>query len=238
MKALPYLGLFFFLCAMHPLKAQTAKKNIVGIVKDGQTLQPVPYAHAFSSSLGTYTNERGIFSLPADTADMLHISHINYQFHRVPVRDIQHDTLFVFLRPRDKVLDEILVRGLPTEEKFKQQILNTQIEPTAEEVHAKNNIGQTKKLFLSGYVPTMGSEDNYRNYTRGPQGVSFFSTGPSKGLFKAFGNISRSRQLWKTISLSTLPIATDTLWNRIGFPRRDSLVSDSLQPATTKTFHE
>ena len=137
MKVLPYPWLFCFLCEMHSLQAQTEEKNIMGIVKDGQTLRPVPYAHAFTSALGTYTNEQGEFSLPAGLIDTLRISHINYRTHAVAVSDITHDTLFVFLTTKDQQLDEVLIRGLPSEDRFKQQVLGTRIQLSVEEVHAK-----------------------------------------------------------------------------------------------------
>lgn len=95
------------------------------------------------------------------------------------------------------MLEEVNVFAFSGEEKFKKKILHLQINSTIEEVHAKNNIEYAHKLCLMGVVPGMNSEDNYKYYLNRPQGVSLFSTNPSKGLVKAIKNIKRASEVVK-----------------------------------------
>ena len=62
------------------------------------------------------------------------------------------------------------MRGLPTEEQFKNQLLRAQLQPSREEVHARTNIAYARELYLSGYVPTMNSRDNYQWQLQEPPG--------------------------------------------------------------------
>lgn len=187
--------LYCLLFATHPLAAQPEERKIFGVVKDAQTLQPVPSAHVVGTRTGTYSDQRGWFVLSVEATDTLCFSHINYRAYNVVASTLTQDSLFVLLQPKDFLLREVTVRGLPDEEKFKRQILQTQFSLTQEEVAARENFSYARKLFLSGYVPTMNSRDNYDWHAREPSGVTLFSSGPNQGLLRAGKNIFRYKNL-------------------------------------------
>ena len=172
------------------LAAQT--HSLYGIVKDVQTLDAVPAAHLVTSRTGTFSDEEGRFVISVSGADTVCFSHVSYHRHCQVVTNLTCDTIIVLLMPNDMLLQEVVVRGLPTEEQFKYQLLSANSSPSREEVHAAANFANARALFLSGYVPTMNSRDNYQRQLQEPQGVTLFSSGPTKGLFKAIKDLSRT----------------------------------------------
>ena len=178
----------------HSLVAQSQEKVIQGIVKDQQTLQVVPAVHVVTSRQGTFSDRKGAFSLVATPSDTITLSHVNYQSYYLPTDAIK-DTLLIFLHPRDLLLQEVVVRGLPTEEQFRNELLRISLAPNREEMHAIANVAYAQQLYLSGYVPSMNSQDNYQWQLRQPHGITLFSSGPTKGLLKAIKNLSRRQRL-------------------------------------------
>ncbi len=176
---------------MGALSAQSQEQVVCGFVKDQQTMESVPSVHVVGAREGTFSDQNGYFRILAFPRDTLRFSHINYQTHTVLANSFS-DTIRVFLRTNDFLLKEVTVRGLPSEERFKRQLLRTRPTISAEEINARTNFAYTHQLFLSGYVPTMNSEDNYRWHSQEPQGITLISSGPTGGLIKAFRNLSRN----------------------------------------------
>lgn len=169
------------------------QEMIVGQVFNLQTREPIPFAHIVSAKLGTTTNLDGKFRIPAHAGDTLLITHVNYEPLRVMITS---DSMNIYLRPGDVLLDEIIIGLLPSEDQFKKRLLESRVAPTKEEAAATQTMHLAKILFLSGYTPEMSSYDNYKEYSRDPQGVSIFSSDPSKGLIKSIQNISRYHSLF------------------------------------------
>lgn len=164
---------------------------------DAQTLKPIPFVTVISSNIGSSSNLEGLFSLSTGIGDSIYFSHVNYYQKIIHTENFSIDPIAIYLSPKDVLLDEIIVNGLPTEVKLKKQILQTRIQPGKEEVNATNNIFNSRLLYLSGYEPEMNELDNYRNFIQGPQEVTFFSTNSSRGLLKTFKNMSRNRTHFK-----------------------------------------
>jgi len=205
---------------MGALSAQSQEQVVCGFVKDQQTMESVPSVHVVGAREGTFSDQNGYFRILAFPRDTLRFSHINYQVH-TGLADSSSDTIRVFLQTNDLLLKEVTVRGLPSEERFKRQLLRTRPTISAEEINARTNFAYTHQLFLSGYVPTMNSEDNYRWHSQEPQGITLFSSGPTGGLIKAFRNLSRnysksffSEKAYPSIEDSTSTKELDILWRR------------------------
>ncbi len=93
------------------LVAQSEERVVWGIIKDQQTLQPVPAVHVVVAQRGTFTDRNGSFAIEVMPTDTIAFSHVNYQPVQV-VAPATADTLFLLLTSRDLLLHEVIVRGL------------------------------------------------------------------------------------------------------------------------------
>ena len=201
----------FFLCCFmllfsHTLFSQrlvVQPRQLQGWVQDGESFQPVSFAHVLIGNTGTETDAEGRFIIEANPGDTLRITHVSYQTFVLAVQENMRDSLLITLQPRAHMLREVDIFGLPTEEAFKQEILQLRIAPSMEEEHAKQNILYARQLFLLDVTPEMNSLDNYLWYQNRPQGVSLFSTNPSRGLSRALKQISRSKQFSQLIRMNS-----------------------------------
>ena len=209
---------------MGALSAYSQKRVICGIVKDHQTLEPVSSVHVVGTRQGTFSDQNGYFHIRTFPTDTLRFSHINYQAHTV-LADSSSDTIQIFLQTNDFSLKEVTVHGLPSEERFKRQLLRTRPTITSEEIHAHTNFAYAHQLFRSGYVPTMNSEDNYRWHSQEPRGITLFSSGPTGGLTKAFRNLSRNRNI-------------PSLLEKSSFPEKNSISKEGLKQLQRKPLVE
>ncbi|WKN41669.1 carboxypeptidase-like regulatory domain-containing protein [Tunicatimonas pelagia] len=213
---------------MSALTAQSQERVVCGIVKDQLTLEPVSSVHVIGAREGTFSDQNGYFLIHTFPTDTLRFSHINYQTHTV-LADSSSDTIRVFLQTNDFLLKEVTVLGLPSEERFKRQLLRTRPTITTEEIHARTNFAYSHQLFLSGYVPTMNSEDNYRWHIQEPRGITLFSSGPTGGLIKAFRNLSHNYDVPLLDKVS--PSKEDsTSTERLDILRRRPLVKQYFTP--------
>lgn len=231
MIRLSCIAILLFACSYQKTLAQAELRKIRGVVKDAQSFEAVSIANISTALQGTYTDLDGHFVFTLKSNDTLHISHISYYPYEIVMEDMEQDTLQIFLMPRDHTLQEVVIRGLPSEEKFKRNMLRLKVKPTAEEVQAKTNTNFARYYFLSGYVPQMNSDDNHNWYVAGPQDVTFFSSGPSGGLVRALRNVDRSQRLLKPVQMHHDQSLPDSLWQNVQKQIRmekDSVTQDSL----------
>jgi hypothetical protein len=226
-----FIAILLLACYSQKAFAQTELRKIWGVVKDAQSHEAVSIANISTAAQGTYTDLDGHFSFTIQNSDTVRITHINYHPYDLLIQDMVQDTLQIFLMPRDHTLQEVVIRGLPSEEKFKQEMLQLKIQPTMEEIQAKTNVNFARYYFLSGYVPQMDSDDNHNWYVAGPQSVTIFSSGPNGGLVRALRNVNRSQRLLRPIRLHQNQVLPDSLWQNVQKQRKmesDSVVQDSL----------
>lgn len=98
-------------------------------------------------------------------------------------------------------MQELIIRDYLPEEQLKQEMLEYEVEYTLEEVNAINNVQQSTILYKKGYVPEMNSLDNFKYYMKEPQGVTLFSSNPSKGLIKSLKRLSQQKKNYYPHSL-------------------------------------
>lgn len=162
----------------------------LGWSKTPQAEENIPFAHVLCFSFWQQHQPGWGFPNSCLQWGYNQFSHINYHSLSILVSS-ELGTLIVRLIPKDYLLDDVVINTLPAEEEFKKQVMQTEIVSSKEKSNADVNRVNSKKLFLSGYVPEMNSEGKYKQYIRGTQGVSIFSGDPSKGLAKSFKNILR-----------------------------------------------
>ncbi|MBR09813.1 MAG: hypothetical protein CMP48_19265 [Rickettsiales bacterium] len=195
-----------------------AQQQVIGRILEESTLSPIPFAHIRTDSIGTISNKEGWFQIIADSKDTIWVSHVNYV--QKPLTLVHtNDTLTVYLTPAITKLNEVIISQFPSEEKLKSELIKHDVPMSQEEYSAKQNMKLATMIYLSGYTPKMTSWDNYNEFIRGPQGVSIFSSDPSKGLFKSIRNLSKKNyfhyntqiKLDSTLSLFKLRKPLDTL---------------------------
>ncbi|WKN33745.1 hypothetical protein PZB74_10450 [Porifericola rhodea] len=181
----------WFLCYSLNIFAQNEGRVIWGIVKELPTYQAVPIVNIQGGIKGAYTNVEGEFSLRVIEGDTLSVTHINYYPLRLILNEEDEDTIQIFLFARENTLKELVIRGLPSEEKFVNDLLEHRGQKTSQELLSEKNTSLAHAYFLIGYVPEMDGVDNHKWYVAGPRMVTFFSSGPSKGILRAFKNIDK-----------------------------------------------
>jgi len=108
------------------------------------------------------------------------------------------------------VLPELIIREYLPEEELKNEIINHNVTISIEETNAINNVASSTILYLQGYVPEMNSLDNFKNYIKEPQGVTLFSSDPSKGLIKTIKRLSQQSKTFNQSRLNLNNIKSDT----------------------------
>lgn len=96
-------------------KDSTAYIEISGSVMERLTKEPVPYCSVSleGTTLGTITNNNGKFVLRVPDSlfsRRLHVSHIGYESHLIPVAFIEGTPIDVYLNPRIVPLQEVIFR--------------------------------------------------------------------------------------------------------------------------------
>lgn len=162
--------------------AQTFEKFLKGTVLDAKTGLPVSSVTLISSRSGAITNAEGHFSIDIEKSDTIIFTHVNYHRIQLYTSLLNDDMVKVILTPKTIVLDEIIISDIPSVEEFKSDVLQIRIAPSANEINAVHNFQNTNLIFMSGYIPPMNSEDNYKNFLKGPQPFNLFSTDKTKGI--------------------------------------------------------
>ena len=163
---------------------------LTGVVWDAESFQPIPYANVYTTKAGTFTDLNGEYRIRINANDTLTISHISYQSQTSAISG-NIENQFFWLKPLMNTLSEVIIRPLPSEQDMKGIILQTKTEQSLQNIYGVQNLKTIQNMYWGGYKPEMNSMDNYLNYRRGPQGVSFFSTSPNRGLGRVLKNIRR-----------------------------------------------
>lgn len=85
--------------------------NINGIIKDAETLQPIPYVNIYSENelksnlTGSISNENGEFTIAKNKTKII-FSHINYELLSI---DSDGNLSEIMLKPKNYILDEIVI---------------------------------------------------------------------------------------------------------------------------------
>ena len=189
--------------------AQNVPVTLSGHVRDKQTDAPVSFTHIVGNERQIIANSEGEFSIRVSIGDTLTFSHVNFDRYSVLISDIPEKDIIIFLKKKEHLLKEIIIRDHLPEDEFKQGIVEHEVKYTEAEVNAINNVEFSTVLYKSGYVPEMNSLDNFKNYIKEPQGVTLFSSDPSKGLIRSIKRLNHQK---RTLSDQTLILnKTDTV---------------------------
>jgi hypothetical protein len=119
--------------------------KIKGVVKDSETLQPIPYVSIYSenelknNSTGSISNENGEFTILINNKSKVVFSHINYEPFSI---ESDGNLKEILLKPKFYVLDEVVVSNVKPKD-YLTKIINS----------SKNKID--KNTLLKGYYREM-----------------------------------------------------------------------------------
>lgn len=182
--------------------------EVKGILTDTLTTQPIASAHIWTRHFNSVSNADGSFSILALPNDSIHFSHVNYHLLVVSVRSLKNSRLCsIMMKQKVTLLNSVDVFNILSEESFKRKILTTTKVETTEEQNAKENIAALNYYIRSLPQLPMNANDNYRDFIKGPQGVTIFSSSGQKGLIKAIRDVAKSK-----------PVPYKNFLNRIASP--------------------
>lgn len=113
--------------AVHRIKDIVRYKQISGTILEKITQTPIPYCSVSleGTGVGTVTNSNGKFLLRVpDTLhiERLHISHIGYEPHRIPIALMENSPMNIYLTPHIVSIQEVIVR-LVNPQKIVKEVL-------------------------------------------------------------------------------------------------------------------
>lgn len=179
LKTFTYSFFCIFLLLLLPafLKAQGNNNLILlsGFIVENNTSNPVPGVHVYlpKAGRGTTTSPEGFFAIPVIPGDSVVISSVGYQkqYYRIPRDKSESYSVVIELQEDIRMLPAIEIFPYPTEELFKEAIVNLQL-PDEEKIQAlRRNLNQEIITRLALNLP-MDANMNYRyQMTRDIQSV-------------------------------------------------------------------
>lgn len=184
--------------------------TFAGQVIDAATGEPIPFVHIVGSNVQAISDYDGFFSLVIEEGDSLVFSHVNFEPYRMYISQLSKSTIAIRLKRKETLMQEIIIRDYLPEAELKQKMIEHEVIYTIEEINAVNNVAYSTILYKKGYIPEMNSLDNFKNYMKEPQGVTLFSTNPSKGIIKTIQRLRSKHNSYPEHDLK--PIKLDTAY--------------------------
>ncbi len=119
---------FLMLLFCHQLSAQQInpdKALLKGQLLDGEDKSPIPFVHVtnLNRAFRAVSDNNGFFNLPASTGDTLLLSAVTYGQHKIVVQEQREKLYIIELLPNVYELEEVVVKSLPSERRFKEMLL-------------------------------------------------------------------------------------------------------------------
>ncbi len=204
--------------------------EVKGVLIDSLTSLPITSVHIRTNHFKTVSNPDGSFSILVLPGDSVHFSHVSYHDIIIPFHQLIHHTpMRVAMMQKVTLLDAVSVYTL-SEASFKEKILETTVVESQEEQNAKTNMAVLNYYMKSLPPLEMTGSENYREYMKGPQGVTIFSSSGQKGLIKAIRDVIKA----KPIPYKAFPARSATVLNFNLNILRDSSRTNKPKPDTLK----
>tara|TARA_R110002049_G_scaffold98012_2_gene238685 strand:- start:3032 stop:3706 length:675 start_codon:yes stop_codon:yes gene_type:complete len=195
---MPIIYLVPFLLATYtPIPEKDPKEffELQGKLIDASSMQPIANAHIFWSTHKTISNEKGDFSIRVKAGISLQISHIGYEKTSYIVDSVTSSPVIIFLLPSAVELDEVVVRTLPSEQSFKQQVITANPAFHLQEERLKSNVNFIKNIHHLSYHYDMNSYDKLLSGLSDKGSTVLFSSNPSMGILGLIRRLKQKRNL-------------------------------------------
>lgn len=161
--------------------------QFTGVILDGRNLQPIPYTNVFdlTSRRGTYSDEKGFFTIVAEVADTIEFSFIGYETIQVIIPDTLQDSRYsvVQLMSRDEInLPELVIFPWPSKEHFDIEFLAMNVSDPLEEAAAKNLAAKTLRKLQESVIAD--GDENADFYLRQQSKATYYNgQAPPQNIF-------------------------------------------------------
>jgi CarboxypepD_reg-like domain len=197
------LLLFTFLLLGGFAKAQTANDSVVqlyGVVMTADSLRALPNVtiSIMGQDRGTFTNEKGIFSIVVEKGDEIEFTSIGYKARRVtiPANLEGNQQSLLQLMVTDTFFQPIvIIKPRPTKEQFGRDFVNLKVEDDEVEQARKNNDDAKRRVLLET-LPADGREAVNFALAKNAQRYYYSGQAPPQNLFSpiAWGKFIKA---WK-----------------------------------------
>ena len=142
-------------------KLKDSVVEIYGVVMTADSLKAIPSVSIVvkGGSQGTYTNERGVFSLVVLKGEQVEFSSVGYKpiLYTIPV-DSGNQISMVQLMVQDaQYLPATVIRSRPTREQFERDFVNTPVPDDDIEIARQNNSAANRRM-LARTLPANATE--------------------------------------------------------------------------------
>ncbi|WP_186757300.1 carboxypeptidase-like regulatory domain-containing protein [Echinicola salinicaeni] len=207
-----FILLLFFLINPLSLQAQEAEVMVSGKVVDAKTGQGIPVVRISSSLARVSSNEQGEFSIKAKVGDKLSFVHLSYETAHFNVKT-NDEKLEIVLSERVLELREFEVSDFPSEQAFKEAIMNSNLDHAKERNMLENNLQTVMKIKDLGYQHDFSSYNTLLKNVNTNGGVTLFSSNPSLGLLGAFKKLINGKPRSQTLGSGSIEaLDTRPLW--------------------------
>ncbi|GGF27717.1 carboxypeptidase-like regulatory domain-containing protein [Echinicola rosea] len=162
------------------------EKVITGKVVDRATWEPVPVVRISSSLERVSSNDQGEFTIRAKKGDTLTFVHLTYQPLTLVANGDENQFQLIQLEERILEMREFEVTEMPSEQAFKEAILNTTADHAMEMNMMQRNVNTIMKIKDLSYFHDYSSYDMLLKNINTNGGVTLFSNNPSMGLISTF----------------------------------------------------
>jgi hypothetical protein len=195
--------LFSFLLLSGFAKAQTANDSVVqlyGVVMTADSLRALPNVTVsiIGQDRGTFTNEKGIFSIVVEKGDEIEFTSIGYKARRVTIPtnlEGNQQSLLQLMISDTFYQPMVIIKPRPTKEQFARDFVNLKVEDDEVEQARKNNDDAKRRVLLET-LPADGREAVNFALAKNAQRYYYSGQAPPQNLFSpiAWGKFIKA---WK-----------------------------------------
>ncbi|MBD8491032.1 carboxypeptidase-like regulatory domain-containing protein [Echinicola sp. CAU 1574] len=205
--------ILFFVSLTSSIYAQDDELLVKGKVVDAQTGKPIPVVRISSSIERVSTNDMGEFEIKTKEGDQLIFVHLTYLPKTIQIDENNTENLLVQMEERMLELQEFEVSEMPSEQVFKEAIMNANPAHAYERNAMKNNLNTIMIMKDLSYFHDFSSYNTMLKNVNTNGGVTFFSTNPSLGLIGALRKVINGKPRVKYLGEESAGDATTRpLW--------------------------
>lgn len=177
-------------------QGRTESRTLVTItVIDSLTRLPIADVHVSTSERGEISGPEGELRFYLDDGEMISFTHINYHPRRIKYNAAtMASNVLILMKPNVRMLREINVTDVQSEEAMKRKLLETKPVSSKEEAAVSDNSRIINSVSRVAPMPAPTLEEQYFESLQGPKGVTILSS-KGGGLIKAIKNISNPEKL-------------------------------------------
>lgn len=188
-------GFAFFVIATASGQDRMVSRSFISIsVLDSMTRLPIPDVHVSIATGGDISDEKGKVNIWLSPGDVISLTHINYRAREIMYSEAMGTDFIVALNQNVRVLPEIRITDIQSEEAMKRKILETDAAVSKGQAVVSENSVTINKIVKVAPTPAPTHAEQFFESLEGTRGVTILST-RGGGLIKAIKNITNPKRL-------------------------------------------